>query len=332
MKILFEHSQAPLPVKKYGGTERQLFWLMKALVKEGHQVWLIGHPESQVASVGVLLIPNREAEWRHLIPKEIDLIHLFYSPSFSLPKPFLVTIEGNGKPGEIFPLHTVFVSRQHARLHGSQHFVYNGIDLSEYPFDKDRQIKQWNHFLFLAKAKWKVKNLKGCVSACRKAKKHLHIAGGHWLGWSRYIHSYGMTDQDQKKKLLQQTDALLFPVLWEEPFGIAVIEAMAMGLPIIASHFGSLPEIIPSEGGWLCHSEEDFQNAIEQRPQNFDSHFLRNWVENHFSIEVSCKNYLAYYEKILSQEHWHLTPPSSQFASLTYPNLSSRPVLEFPDE
>ena len=72
---------------------------MKELVKLGHNIFLIGNPKSQLTSIGVKLIPqNTNNHWVEQIPDSIDLFHLFYTPSFKIPVPFLVTIEGNGQP------------------------------------------------------------------------------------------------------------------------------------------------------------------------------------------------------------------------------------------
>src|SRR5690606_27535598 len=136
--------------------------------------------------------------------------------------PTLVTIQGNGKQGEDFSRNTSFLTRKHAAIHGSDVFVYNALDFEEYPWQPTK--KNWDQFLFMAKGSWKVKNLKHCIKACKQSKKHLHIGGGKsWLP-SKYIHSYGMVGGDEKLEIMRKCDALLWPVRWHEPFGIAVIE------------------------------------------------------------------------------------------------------------
>ena len=86
MKIVFQHRDL-LPVTKYGGTERVIFWLMKSLGQMGHNVVLIGHPDCQFAGTNIQLIPispstpNYSTEWTKLIPDDTDVINLFYTPS-----------------------------------------------------------------------------------------------------------------------------------------------------------------------------------------------------------------------------------------------------------
>lgn len=319
MNILFQHDGI-LPVKKYGGTERIIFWHMKELVRQGHRVFLLGHPKSQVTEHNIELIPKIETDdgnWRRQVPNNIDIIHLFYTPpEFLNDLPLLVTIEGHGQPGEKFYQNTVFISAQHAKNHNSSQFVYNGIDLSEYPFcicEKDIRSKTskdyWQHFLFLAKAKWKVKNLAACVAAAKKTGKHLHIGGGRVFSFSPYLHSYGMVNQQQKISLLKKVSALLFPVRWPEPFGIAIIEAYAMGIPVIGSPYGSLPELIPPATGIICHNQLELESALKGPPRDFDPYQIRDYVEKNFSINKMTHQYLQLYERVVKGEKLNPTPP-----------------------
>jgi len=315
MKILFVHGGV-LPVKRYGGTERIIYWLMKRLVQLGHDVVLIGNPRSEVEQVGIKLIKNNLApDWQTLIPKGIDLIHLFHSPNVEINHPVLVTIEGNGRPGEQFHINTVFVSKNHANNHGSNEFVYNGLDFDEYPYISKKN-KDWKDFLFLAKANWKVKNLDHCIKACKSAKKTLHIAGGRRFSFSNKIKSYGMVDQGKKRELLSQVDALLWPVRWHEPFGIAIIEAYAFGLPVIGSPYGSLKELITAQTGLICTNFSEFKDKIST-PQQFDSDQIRNIVESKYSVQVMTEQYLDYYKKVLRNEN--VNPAKPYYVGTRYP-------------
>lgn len=311
MKITLEHAGV-LPVTHYGGTERIIYWLMKGLVEAGHEVNLISIKESEaVKKIGVNLVIKKNEDWRFDIPKNTDVVHTFYTPKIS-EFPHLVTIQGNGVPGEKFIKNTVFVSQKHAQNHGAESFVYNALDLAEYPYVK-KNSHHWKNFLFLAKASWKIKNLAHCVQSCKKANKHLHIAGGRWWGLSRFIHSHGMVDQSQKNKLMDQCDALLFPVRWHEPFGIAIIEAMARGLPVIGSPFGSLPELITSEVGVICKSYDDLLKTVSRGENHFNADKIRSTVEEKFSHKIMTKNYVGFYEKVLKGETFNQNEPMAKF-------------------
>jgi glycosyltransferase involved in cell wall biosynthesis len=323
MKILFEHPEK-VPVKDYGGTERILIWLMKELTLLGHNVYLIGHPESEVSNIGVTLIPKPRGieDFRPFIPKEIDIVHLFSNPKYEIDKPLICTLHGNGQVGEKFFRNTVFLSKNHAANHNSEVFVYNGIDLDEYPFNEGKTIG-WDNFLFLAKASWKVKNLNDCIKACKSLKKHLHVAGGKRINFSPFIHYYGLVNQQEKLKLLEKCDCLLWPVRWPEPFGVAVIEAMAMGLPVISSSYGSLPELVKPEVGILCNNFFEFKEAIKKKPKRFIPNSLRRYVQENFTSRIMAENYLKLYEKVL-KNIW-LNPEVPRYLSKEKPQK----LLEF---
>lgn len=301
MKILFEHDGI-LPVTRYGGTERVIFWHMRELVRQGHQVFCICDERSKLSEYGIHLIPSTgDSDWSALIPSGIDIIHLTYTPNFKLDIPYLVMINGNGKIGEYFPHNTVFVSRKHALNHGSVVFVDNGLDFTEYPFIP-RPRHSWSDFLFLAKASWKVKNLKDCVAAARKSKKHLHVGGGRSWAISRFVRSYGMVDQSDKRELLGRCDALLFPVRWEEPFGLAVIEAMSNGLPVIASPYGSLPDLVKPKTGVICRDFSHLVEILSWSVNPFDPEEIRAYVESAYAVKSMTDKYLQYYKRIIAGE------------------------------
>lgn len=298
MKIVFEHSGV-LPVKKYGGIERMIFWHMKELARVGHKPILIGHPDSDVEKYGIELIKKDREDWWTLIPKDADGIQLFYN--FSPPGidiPVINTIGGSGKIGEMFHKNTVFVSKKHAQLHGSECFVYNALDLDEYPFT-DERITSWDNFLFLAKASWSVKNLKSASIACRTNKKHLHICGGKSWRPSRFLHNYGMVGGPEKLDIIKKCDAIIFPIRWHEPFGLAVIEAMALGIPAITSHYGSMNEIINKDVGIICRNQNELIEAIRKKPHQFNSKIIRKYIEDNFSISQFTQSYLVLFEEII---------------------------------
>ncbi|EQC44817.1 glycosyltransferase [Bacteriovorax sp. Seq25_V] len=313
MKIVFYH-HAPLPVKTYGGTERIMFWHMKELASLGHQVILLGHPESNVKEYGIKLIPLDKSiirnGWEKLIPRDADIIHL--QISYQIPKeiidiPQVCTIHGNGQPGEIFHKNAVFVSKAHAKLHSSESFVYNAIDFDEYPRPKHLH-KSSENLLFLAKASWSVKNLKDCKTAAINSKKHLHIAGGRSFSFSKYIHNHGLIGGEEKLKLIRKCDALLFPVRWHEPFGLAMIESMSQGLPVIGSQYGSLPEVI-GPAGIACKNRQDFLEAVNDFNFSLSAKQIIEYAQSKFAISGYTKSYLKLYEKVISGQSLNESNP-----------------------
>lgn len=310
------HFENILPVKTYGGIERIVFWHMCELVKHGHRVTLIGHPQSQVSKYGIHHIPidlNDKDGWIKLIPDNTDIIHLNYNHDPQIGIPVINTVHGNGKVGESFTQNSVFVSKKHAENHNAQAFVYNAVDFSEYPFI--RKDLNWDRFLFLAKASWRVKNLNQAVKACRNSHKHLEVIGGRWWGLSRYIHNHGIIGGIDKLKIMSQCDCLIFPVRWHEPFGIAVIEAMSQGLPVIGSPYGSLPELITSNTGFIAQNYHELESMVKSNSKKFDAEEIRKSVEERFNITKHAVAYLELYKQVISGKKLNSQNPSWAFTS-----------------
>jgi glycosyltransferase involved in cell wall biosynthesis len=334
---VFSDTKCSLPVKAYGGTERIIYWLMKELIKKGHTVYYIGHKECRLGDIGVTLIPFQQdigIDWRSLIPKNTDIVQLFQNTA-DVDFPSLNTIGGNELAGTVFPINTVFVSKNHASRFHCDSFIYNGIDFDEYPSPTEfTRIKCLSKFAFLAMASWDVKNLKDCIRICHSVKKHLYVAGGNHkvvfkVFRGKNVHRYfnkglsyyfspwisyeGMLGQSGKISLFRKTDALLWPVRWHEPFGIAVIEAFSQGLPVFASPYGSMPELVPEFCGKLCANYGEFKAAIKRDEFDYNSAEIRSYCEKNFSSTIMAENYLQHYERILSGENINKTMPFSDF-------------------
>jgi glycosyltransferase involved in cell wall biosynthesis len=120
-----------------------------------------------------------------------------------------------------------------------------------------------------------------------------------------------MLEQAKKLPLFMQIDALLWPVRWHEPFGIAVIEAFSQGIPVFGSAYGSLPELIPDFCGRVCSNYREFEDAITSAFMDFNADDIRNYCEKNFSSSVMTENYLKYYEMILAGDKINPVSPYS---------------------
>lgn len=125
----------------------------------------------------------------------------------------------------------------------------------------------------------RVEEVKGphlAIEVARRAKVPLVIAGNispQHRGWFedniaphldglnvRYI---GPVNDVEKSDLLGRARALLMPVLWEEPFGIVMAEAMACGTPVVGLARGSIPEVVEHEvTGFVCNGTDDMVSAV----------------------------------------------------------------------
>jgi Glycosyl transferases group 1 len=305
---LYKPGKVPIPPRLYGGTERIIYWLGKALVELGHQVTLIANAQSKIPGAELRAISENETDaraWLKLVPASTDIVHLWDTSQPNSEKPFVVTVEGNGQPGQKFHPNTIFISQKHAANHGSKHFVFNGLDPNDYTFSETRE----NYAVFLAKARWPVKNLPGAIEVARRAGIELRVLGSR--NWPlnlqklfppiRGVRYYGMIGGDEKRDLLARARCLIFPVRWHEPFGIALTEALVSGAFVAGTPYGSLPEIVAPEVGILSANANELAEAVKN-PQGFSPQKCREHIlKNGFTHLDMARSYLRYYEAVLAR-------------------------------
>lgn len=282
------------PVAGYGGTERVCYWLAKAQAELGHEVTVLCLPGSTLPFARTIPLPEKLEHLDPLLPPGTDIVQLYGTPDYRIDTPYLVNIGGNGQAGETFPANTVFVSRNHAERHGWTEFVHNGIDPAEYPLGGPRD----GYALFLAKAAWRVKNLKGSIRIARAAGVPLHVAGGRAACWHRHVVSHGEVGGAEKLSLLRRASVMLFPVIWEEPFGLAPVEALACGTPVVCTPRGALPEIITPGCGVIADSFDGLVAGVRDAPR-IPPEACRARVLEAFTHRHMAEKYLFYYQKIL---------------------------------
>jgi glycosyltransferase involved in cell wall biosynthesis len=109
----------------------------------------------------------------------------------------------------------------------------------------------------------------------------------------------GEVDDVGKNQLLGEAMALLLPITWDEPFGLAFIESLATGTPVITRPLGSLPEMI-KDGlhGFLVNTEPDFVDAC-RRVGCLDRRACREWALDHFSVSRMTDAYEAVFAEAI---------------------------------
>lgn len=113
-----------------------------------------------------------------------------------------------------------------------------------------------------------------------------------------HIEYVGDLSGQNKLDFLSHAKALLFPIQWEEPFGMAPIEALACGTPVIAMARGALPEIIKhGVNGFLAKDEEEFEMYMK-RVDEIDPAACRKSVEDKFSAHHMAELYLKHYQTV----------------------------------
>ena len=312
MKILLVH-QTKIPVFSYGGTERVVWDLAKGLIELGHEVTFLVPEGSSCDFAKVICIDATKPVMAQIPSDAFDIVHFQSNTEMEPDFPYLVTEHGNSKREYPFPLNTVFISRNHADRYGSKEFVYNGLDWSSYG-SVDWSMPRLRHH-FLGKGSWPVKNLKGAIQVARRAGVELAVLGGTRLNLSRTfrftpwrsIHFHGMVGGELKFRLLNESKGMIFPVRWNEPFGLAVIESLYFGNPVFATPYGALPEIVLSQHGYLSDSISDLALAV--REMKFDPRECHQRAVSMFNHLEMAKGYLEKYQRVLDGERMNPSQP-----------------------
>jgi len=314
MRIVLASRGVTLPVVRYGGTERVMWWLGKELVRRGHEVtFLVKGGSSPFARV-LPYDPRRPIGAQ--VPPGSDVVHLHHAipPGDGFDVPHVITLHGTGSQEVELDRNTVFISRDQAERFGSTSFVHNGLDWTEYgPPDLDRP-RTYVHFL--GDAGWKVKNVRGAIRVARMAGEELHVLGGHGINFrmgfrltlSTRVKFHGWVDGEGKRRILPGSRGMISPVRWNEPFGLAMIESLYFGCPVFGTPYGSQREIVGPEVGFLSSSAAELAEAVRGAarfdPRRCHEHAVRN-----FGLSAMADGYLARYERVVAREPLHAAPP-----------------------
>jgi glycosyltransferase involved in cell wall biosynthesis len=331
----------PVPPPGYGGIELVVSLLADGLVEAGHEVTLFAsgdsHTKAELAFVygqaASDLIGRTLPELRHALAGyaragEFDIVNDHTGPLAAAlggfaDTPVVHTVHGplDGEGGEIYELVAraspqvglVSISLNQRRPKPDLPWIANcpnAIDLSLYP----AKPHKGDYLLFLGR----MSPDKGCHRAIAVAMElgvPLKIAGksrdrGERHYFSEFVEPhlghhgieyFGEVSHGQKVELLQDARATLFPIEWEEPFGLVMIESMACGTPVIATRHGAVPEVIEhGRGGIVVDHFREMPAALEAADE-LDPLECRRYVEERFAPERMVADYVDAYQTALAR-------------------------------
>jgi glycosyltransferase involved in cell wall biosynthesis len=327
-----------VPPRLYGGTERVVSYLTEELVRLGHDVTLFASGDSQTSARLVACAPRAlrldpsvtDALPHHLLMiervrsrvHEFDVLH-FHVDQVHLPlfRPYarksITTLHGRLDVADLAALYREFDEMPLVSISDSQRkplpfanwagTVYHGLAEPVCPFNPG---PRGNYLAFLGRMSPE-KGVERAIEIARRAGRRLRIAAKIDRTEEDYYRSrvapllsdplvdfIGEVGEAEKPGFLGNAAALLFPIDWPEPFGLAMIEAMSCGTPVIAWPHGAVPEIVEhGVTGLLVGSIEEAVRAVNEAPR-LDRAAVRRRFEERFSASRMARDYLAIYRSL----------------------------------
>lgn len=325
-----------VPPKNYGGTELFIARLAEGLKALGHHVVLYTNGESTLEVEKRWIYKN--AQWpikaeiydnlkdlNHTAwavrdaAESCDVIHLNNAPGLVCSRftrmPFVYTVHHPHVDG-LSGFYANYPQVNYVTISDSQRAkermprmrtIHHGLDTSfcECLPDGPRE-----YLVFLGRIA-PIKGTHLAIAAAKRAGIPLKIAGEvqpmfreyfdreikpHLDG--KFVKYLGEVDRHAKSELLGGARALLFPIQWEEPFGLVMVEAMACGAPVLAMSRGAVPELVKDGiSGYLCASVEEMaEQALELHLQ---PEAVRRYVQENFSAEKMARRYASLYAELV---------------------------------
>jgi glycosyltransferase involved in cell wall biosynthesis len=324
-----------VPPSGYGGIEWVVSLLADGLADAGHDVTLFASGDSRTkAQLDYVfeeapseLIGKSLPELMHALAcfdraGDFDVINAHSGPSMIplgglVETPVLHTVHGplDGDPGRVYEglaqlapnVGLISISLNQRRPKPELNWAGNcpnALDLQLYPCHPHRG----DYLLFLGRmspdkgahrAIWVAKEtglplkLAGKKQDPREHRYFHELVEPHLVDGIEYL---GEVTHGEKVELLQNARATLFPIEWEEPFGLVMIESMACGTPVIATRHGAVPEVIEDGvSGIIVDTYREMPAALDRADQ-LDPLECRRYVEERYAPERMVESYLRVYE------------------------------------
>jgi glycosyltransferase involved in cell wall biosynthesis len=328
-----------LPPAAYGGVEAVVADLVDELVERGHEVTLVGAGEHRTRAqrffptyadppgrrVGEPLpeMVHAARVARLLEECDVDLVHdhTLAGPLLARGRsaPTLVTVHGpvSGELGELYralagAIRLVGISDSQRAAAPDLPWlatVHNAVRVESFPFRTEKE----EFALFLGRFHPE-KSPHLAVDAARAAGIPIVLAGKcsepvEHAYFEREVEPrlgsdatlFGVADGPAKRDLLSRARCLLFPISWDEPFGLVMIEAMACGTPVVALRRGSVPEIVTNGcTGIVVDDPADLADAIH-RARRLDAAECRKRAGSAFGVAAMATGYELAYRRLIDE-------------------------------
>jgi len=183
--------------------------------------------------------------------------------------------------------------------------IYNGIEVEKFPFSE----KKGKYLIFCGKI-IPSKNPLDAIKVAKMTKEKLILIGR--INDPEYFQKQikphlnknivylGEVTYQKVKTLFCNAKALIFPIKWEEAFGLVMIESMACGTPVIAFKRGSVPEVVKDKiTGFIVRNIEEMAQAVKKLDL-INRKNCREWVKENFTAEKMAQNYEVLCKKYLN--------------------------------
>jgi hypothetical protein len=236
----------------------------------------------------------------------VPVVHTLHGPFDEENKKFYRLFENQSR------VHFVTISNyQQVSFPGLNYLgtVYNGIKFDKYPYSEDKE----DYFFYIGRFNAEKAPHLACEVAKKLGKKLILAGKVHEKAevsyFNQFIKPYLNASityigelghwSEEKMRLFSRGKGYLYPIQWEEPFGITMVEAMACGTPVITFKRGSAPEVIAHKvTGFVVENMEEFIEATKQVDM-IDPQKCRERVEKMFTDKTMVDNYERLYMKAL---------------------------------
>jgi glycosyltransferase involved in cell wall biosynthesis len=328
-----------VPPRLYGGTERIVSYVTEELVAQGHDVTLFASGDSITAANLVPCVPQAlrlspgviDPIPYHMLmldrvrrmASSFDILHFhidqFHFPIFNgLRHPTVTTLHGRQDLPDLKPLYAGFPYMPLVSISNAQRepirdasfvaTVAHGLPREPLKFVAE---PRGEYLAFIGRISPE-KRVDRAIAIARAADLPIRIAAKVDKVDREYFRSeieplldqpgveyIGEIDERRKPSFLGEARALLFPIDWPEPFGLAMIEAMACGTPVLAFRRGSVPEVI-DDGvtGWAVDSMEGAMRKLGH-VLALDRARVRRRYEERFTAARMVNDYVKVYEQLI---------------------------------